>query len=263
MAETKRKGPPMPVIVIVALLVVGGVGWWWLTAFGAADDGVLRADGTIEATEYQVTPALTAPIKTVPVARGDLVKKGDTVATLDATAAELTQRQAEQGVVAAQAALDNVNNDKDSSNADKTAAQARLEQAQTAVELAKVQVGYATVTAPVDGVVTAVIGQPGQNATPSRAIVTILDTADMFARVYVGEPSIGKVAVGNSVSLTTDSSTTEFTGTVTFIASRAEFTPNTIQTADQRAKLVYEVRVKVTDSSGTLKAGMPVTAAFT
>ena len=263
MAETKRKGPPVPVIVVVALLAVGGAVWWWMTAFGPADDGVLRADGTIEATEYQVTPVLTAPIETVGVVRGDQVKKGDVIATLDATAAKLTQRQAEQGVVTAQAALDNVNNDKNSTKADKTAAQARLEQAKTAVELAKVQVGYATVTAPVDGVVTAVIGQPGQNATPSRAIITILDTADMFARVYVPEPSVGKVSVGQRVSLTTDSSDAEYIGTVVFIASRAEFTPNTIQTADQRAKLVYEARIKVTDSSGVLKAGMPATAAFT
>ena len=64
------------------------------------------------------------------------------------------------------------------------------------------------------------------------------------------------------MTLTTDSSDVEFSGTVAFIASQAEFTPNTVQTADQRAKLVYEVRVKVSDASGTLKAGMPVTAAF-
>ena len=262
MAEPTRKRPPIPVIVLVVLAIGAGV-WWWLTTYSPADDGVLRAYGTLEATEYQVTPALAAPIESVPVAQGDQVKKGDTVATLDATSAKLVQRQAEQGVAAAQAALDNANNDKDSTNADKAAAKARLEQAKAAVELAKVQVGYATVTAPVDGTVTSVIGQPGQNASPGRVIVTILDTADLFARVYVPETSIGKVTTGASVSLTTDSSDATFTGTVAFIASQAEFTPNTVQTADQRAKLVYEVRVRVADDSGTLKAGMPVTAAFT
>lgn len=42
------------------------------------------------------------------------------------------------------------------------------------------------------------------------------------------------------------------------MAAEAEFTPNTVQTKDQRTKLVYEVRVRVADESGTLKAGMPV-----
>ena len=47
-------------------------------------------------------------------------------------------------------------------------------------------------------------------------------------------------------------------GTVTFVSAQAEFTPNTVQTAEQRAKLVYEVRVTISDASGTLKPGMPV-----
>jgi len=60
----------------------------------------------------------------------------------------------------------------------------------------------------------------------------------------------------------TDSSATTYPGTVSFIASESEFTPNNVQTKDQRVKLVYEVRVRVSDSSGTLKAGMPVDVTF-
>jgi HlyD family secretion protein len=58
--------------------------------------------------------------------------------------------------------------------------------------------------------------------------------------------------------LTTDSSDTKFSCTVTSIASQAEFTPASIETKDQRVKLVYQVQLDVTDPSGTLKPGMPV-----
>jgi len=47
-----------------------------------------------------------------------------------------------------------------------------------------------------------------------------------------------------------------------FIASEAEFTPNNVETEEQRAKLVYAVRVRISDPSGTVKAGMPVDVAF-
>jgi len=257
-----RKHPPIPVIVVVLLVIIGGCVWWWVSAHPSATASGLSADGTVEATEYDVTPAIAAPIASVAVKEGDTVAKGDTVATLDSKAAALQVSQAQQGVTAAQAALDNVTNDSSSTKADKTAAQARLAQAKAAVELAQVQVSYATVKAPAAGVVTSVIGQAGENASPGRTLVTILDTTNLYANVYVPETSIGQVKTGEKVSLTTDSSTATFTGTVSFIASQAQFTPDTIQTADARAKLVYEVRIDVTDSSGTLKAGLPVTAEF-
>ena len=50
------------------------------------------------------------------------------------------------------------------------------------------------------------------------------------------------------------------TGTVTFISPKAEFTPRNVQTADERAKLVYRIRVTVDNSGGVLKQGMPVDA---
>ena len=90
----------------------------------------------------------------------------------------------------------------------------------------------------------------------------MIDPTDLFVRVFVPETQIGKVKNGQAATLVTDSSTTTYKGTVSFIASQSEFTPNNVQTKDQRVKLVYEVRVRVSDSSGTLKAGMPVDVTF-
>ncbi|MFZ0530854.1 MAG: HlyD family efflux transporter periplasmic adaptor subunit [Propionicimonas sp.] len=263
MAGEKRRHPPIPVIVVIVLLLVGGAAWWWWSSSQpAADAAQWEATGTVETTQYQVASALSGRITAVRVAEGDAVTKGQELVRLDRAALKLQQQQAEQGVVAAEAALKNARNDDDSTKADITAAKARLKQAKAAVKLAKVQLGYASITAPRAGTVVSVTTNAGQNAGPGRTLLTMVDPSDLFVRVFVPETRIGQVRVGQAASLTTDSSTQTYPGVVSFIASEAEFTPNNVQTKEQRAKLVYEVRVRIADSSGTLKAGMPVDVAF-
>ena len=218
--------------------------------------------GSIEATQYQVTPAIAGRVTTVKVDEGDSITKGQTLVGLDQTPLKLQLEQAEQGVTAAKAALTNVRKDDDSTKADKKAAQARVDQAKAGVKLAQIQLDYARVTAPAAGTVTSVTTNVGQNAAPSRTLVTLVDPNSLYARVYVAETQIGKVKIGQAATVTTDSTTGSLPGTVCFIATQAEFTPNTIQTKEQRVKLVYEVRVQLSDSSGALKPGMPVDVAL-
>ncbi len=76
--------------------------------------------------------------------------------------------------------------------------------------------------------------------------------------VYVGERDLGKVHVGMTASVTVDSFPDQpFSGKVTFISERAEFTPKNIQTPDERVKLVYRVKVEVETRDEALKPGMP------
>ena len=63
--------------------------------------------------------------------------------------------------------------------------------------------------------------------------------------------------IGDTATITADGSAEEYAGRIAFIASEAEFTPNSIETKDQRTKLVYEVRVSIDDTGGFLKPGMP------
>ncbi|MGB8021275.1 MAG: efflux RND transporter periplasmic adaptor subunit [Candidatus Nanopelagicales bacterium] len=260
MAGSHRKHPPIPLIIVVLLAVIGGGYWVWTASRTSADAASLSASGEMEAREYQIASAIAGRVTNVRVAEGDTVKKGQELVLLDRTALQLQREQAEQGVIAAKAAVANAEDD--GTDADVTAAKARLKQAQAAVKLADVQLGYARVTAPRDGVVVSVITNVGQNSAPGKTLVTVLDPSDLFVRVFVPETEIGNVAVGQAVTVTTDSSSDRFDGQVTFIAAKAEFTPNNVQTEEQRAKLVYEVRVKVPDDSGTLKSGMPVDVTF-
>ncbi|MCW5952555.1 MAG: efflux RND transporter periplasmic adaptor subunit [Propionibacteriaceae bacterium] len=260
MATHKR--PPIPMIVLVVLLLAGGgFWWWWTTSHPAEADGVLRASGTAEAREYQVAPALTGRIDEVKVAEGDTVKAGDELVLLDHRALDLQVQQAEQGVKAAKAAVTNAEDDGDATKADVAAAKARQAQAEAAVELAKLQLGFATVTAPRDGQVVSLTANAGQNVAPGRALLTLTDPAEVFVRIFVGEPRIGEVKVGQQVRITSPSLDAEVGGTVSFVASQAEFTPNTVQTEDQRATLVFEVRIRV-DDPAALRAGMPADVTF-
>ena len=263
MAGEKRKHPPIPVIVaVLALLIGGGAWWWWSSTNPSTASAQDQVSGSVEANEYQVAAALSGRITDVKVAEGDEVTKGQELILLDRSATKLVLDQANQGVTAAKAALTNAKDDDDSTKADITAARARLKQAEAAVKLAKVQLGYTIVTAPRDGTVVSVTTNTGQNAGPGKTLLTMIDPTDLFVRVFVPETEIGNVRNGQAATLVTDSSTTTYQGTVSFIASQSEFTPNNVQTKDQRVKLVYEVRIRVSDTTGTLKAGMPVDVTF-
>jgi HlyD family secretion protein len=253
-----HKRPPIPVIVLVVLVIAGLGGWWWWSATRpAADDGLVLT-GQVETTEIAIAPAMAGRVASIDVAEGDRVTEGQTLVQLDTAALEIQVTQAEQGVVAAKAAVTNAEDDDDATKADVKAAKARLAQAEAAVELAQVQLGYATITSPIAGTVVNVVGNAGTNAAPGRTVLTMADPADLFVRVFVPEARIGQVAVGGEAAVTTTSGAEPYAGTVSFVSDSAEFTPNTIDTPDQRAKLVFAVRIRVDDPTGTLKAGMPV-----
>ncbi|MBK8448028.1 MAG: efflux RND transporter periplasmic adaptor subunit [Micropruina sp.] len=251
----KHKRPPVPVIVAVVLLILGLGGWWWWSATRPTTTQQ-SLSGQVETTELTIAPAMAGRITAVKAAEGDQVTKGQVLVQLDTAALKLQLSQAKQGVTAAKAAV--TNEEDDGTKADVKAAKARLAQAEAAVKLAEVQLTYATITAPRDGTVVNVVGNVGQNAAPGRTILTMTDPAELFVRVFVPQTGIAAVSVGQSVNVTTDSSPTTFAGTVSFISNQAEFTPNNIDTPEQRTKLVFAVRIRIDDTSGALKAGMPV-----
>ena len=260
MAEKSRKHPPIPVIVLLVILLVGGGIWWWWSSTTAAQTASNAFTGSVEANSYQVGSALAGRITKVAVAEGDQVSSNQLLVQLDDSALKLQHEQATQGVAVAKAALTNVKDDDGSSKADIASAQAKVKRAQAAVKLVEVQLGYTKVTAPRAGTVVSLVANTGQNAAPGKTLLTISDPTDLFVRIFVPETGIGNVKVGQAAHVTTDSLTQTFDGTVSYVSSVSEFTPNSVQTKDQRTKLVYEVRLKISDTTGALKAGMPVDA---
>jgi HlyD family secretion protein len=115
-----------------------------------------------------------------------------------------------------------------------------------------------TITAPITGVVTARLVEPGELVPAGAPIGVLIDLDRAWANAYVEEPLVPGLKLDQPATVITDAGD-RLPGRVAAVASRAEFTPRNVQTADERAKLVYRVKVAVDNRAGTLKPGMPVT----
>lgn len=140
------------------------------------------------------------------------------------------------------------------------AARARVSAVDAQTAIWQKAVSDATVTAPVSGIVTETIADAGEIVQPRTPIVVITDLDRAWADVYVDEPSVPRVRLGQSVTVFTDAGGAGIPGTVSYISDKAEFTPRNVQTAEDRSKLVYRVKVSVDNNEGVLKTGMPVEA---
>jgi HlyD family secretion protein len=251
------------IAVLAAVLVVAAAatGAWLLLSGNGSGASALTGSGTVEAPEVAVSPLVAGTIVSAPATEGAPVKKGDVLFRIDDAVPKLQVAQAQAGVNAATAARDQAKKD-DKSDADIAAAQAQLDQATAGLQLAQLQLSYCTVTAPADGVVLTKALDAGEAAAPGKTLATIGRLDELTVTVYVPESRIGLVKVGQRAKLTTDSTTSTFSCAVTTVASEAEFTPAQVETKDQRVKLVYAVKLSVTDSSGTLKPGMPADVTF-
>ena len=115
----------------------------------------------------------------------------------------------------------------------------------------------AIIRAPVGGIVGARLVEPGELVAAGTPVAVVLDLDHAWANVYVVEPLIPRVKIDQPATVITDNGD-RLDGRVTFISPKAEFTPRNVQTADERAKLVYRIKVSVDNKAGILKPGMPV-----
>ncbi len=139
-------------------------------------------------------------------------------------------------------------------------ARARLEQAKAALGLAHTRLDYATLRAPMRGVVLSKNIEPGEYVSPGTPVITMANLEDVWLRAYVDAHKVGRLRIGQTAQVTTDTPGQVFTGRVAFISSEAEFTPKTVQTEQERVKLVYRVKIDIHNPDGLLKPGLPADA---
>jgi len=119
----------------------------------------------------------------------------------------------------------------------------------------------AVIVAPSAGTVTSRLIEPGELATPRAPLVVIMDLDHAWANVYVIEPMVPSLRIDAPVTIRTDGGDS-LAGRIAAVSPQAEFTPRNVQTANERAKLMYRVKVLVDNQKGILKPGMSVTADF-
>ncbi len=132
-----------------------------------------------------------------------------------------------------------------------------VEETQAALEVARVRRQYAEITSPISGTVLLRSLEPGQVALVGVPILTLGDLDELWVKVYVADADLGRIAIGQPVEVTTASfSGKAYPGKVVSIANKAEFTPNNVQTRDERAKLVFAVKISLQNPDQELKPGM-------
>lgn len=113
---------------------------------------------------------------------------------------------------------------------------------------------------PVDGIVTSKNVEAGEVVPAGRAVVTVADVRRQSVRVFVSQAELSRVQPGRQVHALLDAyPDREFQGRVASIATQAEFTPRVALTERERADLLFAVKVEFADSTGMLKAGLPIT----
>jgi HlyD family secretion protein len=111
---------------------------------------------------------------------------------------------------------------------------------------------------PVNGTVLVKYAEANEIATFGKPLYKIADLSTLQLRVYVSETQLSEIKIGQEVIIKIDAGETmkDFAGTISWIASEAEFTPKIIQTKEERVNLVYAVKINVIND-GSLKIGMP------
>jgi HlyD family secretion protein len=140
------------------------------------------------------------------------------------------------------------------------AQRAQVARAEAALRALDAALGDRVIAAPFDGLVTQRHRQPGEVVAAGSPVLTLLDPDDRWVRIYVPEPRIGAVELGSRAAIRSDTYPDKrYAGEVYFVSSEAEFTPKSVQTQEERVRLVYAVKVRVVDDPAfELKPGMPV-----
>jgi HlyD family secretion protein len=142
-------------------------------------------------------------------------------------------------------------------------AEAQLRANRAQLTVLRRQLADAELVSPVTGVVRARLMEPGEMASPQRAVFTIAETSPKWVRAYLDETDLARVHPGMAATVSADGTPARsYRGWVGFISSVAEFTPKTVQTTELRPSLVYEVRVFVVDPGDDLRLGMPATVSL-
>ena len=167
-----------------------------------------------------------------------------------ATAQQLDQAERDYRTLVAQ--IEAARAQQVSARREVTAAEARV--AQIRDQLAK-----SRVTNPTAGTVLATYSRRGEVVAVGTPLYKIADLSELTLRAYIDGTQLAQVRIGQPVQVNVDQGKElrSFSGTITWISAEAEFTPTPVQTRDERADLVYAIKIVVPNFAGVLKIGMP------
>lgn len=137
-------------------------------------------------------------------------------------------------------------------------ARAQVNDALERLNQASLQLTYTDLSAPMDGVILTRAADSGEYMNPSTPVFTLGDLDHPWMRAYVSERNLGRIKIGDWVDVSTDSFPGKiYKGKISYISSEAEFTPKSVQTFEERVKLVYRIKISLPNPDHELRPGMP------
>lgn len=181
----------------------------------------------------------------------------------------ITKKQFEDAETKYEQAMNQYNSAKQSLNKIKNitrpeeieSAKANLKRNMVSVDLIQKNIEDCTIKSPVDGIVSKKFVETGEYVTPGAAVMKLSDLQNVDLYIYISETELGKVKLGQKADITIDTYKEKvYKGEVIYISPEAEFTPKSIQTQEERTKLVFAVKINIPNNNFDLKSGMPADA---
>jgi HlyD family secretion protein len=201
------------------------------TLFETAESRVQEASAQTEAAKQRL----------------ELLKAGPRLEQIHRAEAALKQAEAEYDLVKSGPRQESIDQ-----------AKAKVQVAKAGVDLARQQLKYTELIAPMDGVVLSTSAEAGEYLNPATPVLNLGRIDKPWLRAYIPEPALGRIKLGQQVAVTTDAFPDKtYSGRVSYISSQAEFTPKTVQTFEERVKLMFRIKVLLDNPENELKPGMP------
>ena len=142
------------------------------------------------------------------------------------------------------------------------AGRARVAAADAQIAILDKAIRDAVVVSPVTGIVTEKLVEQGEIIGARTTVAVITDIDHAWANVYISEPLVARVRIGQAAQIFTDAGGRVLEGRITYVSPKAEFTPRNVQTVEGRRATVYAVKLDVPNPEGQLKPGMPADVTF-
>ncbi|MEP6781825.1 MAG: HlyD family efflux transporter periplasmic adaptor subunit [Gemmatimonadaceae bacterium] len=218
---------------------------------GARPAEIAKAEDEIAAAQADVDRTTAELARLEPLAAKDIISKSQLDVARAAAKSATSKRNA------AQSALKLL---REGTRPDRIAAAVQdAKSAEAAAEMIRATARDLILIAPVDGIITSRHIEPGEALAAGQSAITIGQPTRPWARIYVSQFALLKLKVGDSLAAHIDGDATVHRGRIAAISSQAEYTPRVALTDQERADLLFWVKVEFVDATSRLKAGLPIT----
>lgn len=283
-----RKLAIIPILILVSILLVFLI--YRRQQSNILPDNVIYSSGTVEANAITVAAQTSGKVTAKRFVKGDVVHAGDTLLTIEGSLLDAKQQELDATIAATRDEIaaarielanvrtnlermkeayqvgsipkreyDNLQTSYDSGTRRLAGLESRLATIMAQQQSLDVQRGYTAVTSPIGGFVQADPVETGEVAQIGSTLFEIVDLSDTWVEIYINESDLPHIHLNDPADVFLDARPdSAIKGSVSFISQKAEFTPKNVQTKKERIKLVFAVRIKVDNSSGAFKPGLPV-----